>query len=382
MPTPEEEHLTKIIDHLQEEVRLENVLIDIQTAMFTMLAGKETPAASVAALDSKGVTVDPDEFKDKGRVGDDGSGGGGIVKLDNIIYLLATISATLLRTGGGGGGGGGHGGHGGHGGILEEEARERKDAKKKAPMTKIGRGIQKAKDTIGNIRQMGQRASAMAKKGVGKAAYGAKRVSGGSVAAAEGAEAGASASKMAGMAGKMAGVVGVVVGVGMALYDAGKAVIKWTDDALESARKLSEVSGSMAAVFAQKDIKDMQRDMQRGDATSGSANNLMNAEAERKDAAMPLMNAMDNATNNVLAWLNGAMVPFINMGTKALEMAKDMPFGIGKAFKDLTAGEEPQEMPFGIEARMMAGKAGEIEKEGQKMMEKARNAAAAPMIAR
>ena len=108
------------------------------------------------------------------------------------------------------------------------------------------------------------------------------------------------------------GSIGQAVGTGAAavttlvsgFLKARDAVDKWTEGAMASAAKLKEVSGSMAAVMAERDIQQMMRDVKRGEATAGSANELMSAESKRKTEENRIGIVVDNASNKVLAVLN------------------------------------------------------------------------------
>ena len=78
---------------------------------------------------------------------------------------------------------------------------------------------------------------------------------------------------------------GMTVALAVGFKDATQAVMKWTDEAFASARKLAEVSGSMAYVVANRDIQQMFRDMGRGEATSAS----VGARSASRPAYMTMM---------------------------------------------------------------------------------------------
>lgn len=131
----------------------------------------------------------------------------------------------------------------------------------------------------------------------------------------------------AGAALAVAGVVVSVVGLGKALQGLG-------ESALESQRKLAEVSRGMAQVFAEKQKRDMMRDREIGDATADSAKELADAVGDLKDTFAPLDTGIRNIINKVEAW----GIRFITPVEKAIvEAAK----ALGIAADDLKKPKEP-----------------------------------------
>ncbi len=160
---------------------------------------------------------------------------------------------------------------------------------------------------------------------------------GGAKAGAAAAEAGGMAG-MAGMATKLAGPVGVAIEAGKALYEFKKAVEQSTAAQLESYRKLAEVSGAMSVVIANRDLRDTLRDMKRGNDLASSAGALADSEARRKDATLPVENAIEKATNSILAVLNDSIAIAANQVNDILELLK-------KAFPGLLV--DPAAAPIG-----------------------------------
>lgn len=165
----------------------------------------------------------------------------------------------------------------------------------------IGRGI-------GNWAKAGLRSAFRGSK-INRWKWAGKRAGAG-LGRSLGMEAGGTArlAGAAGAAGAAAGVVAIVVAavvaVVVAFIKARDAVDKWTDQALATARRLAEYSGSMAVVTAERDIMQMMRDVKRGEATAGSARGLVHAEAGRKEEENRIAIVVDNATNNILTVLN------------------------------------------------------------------------------
>ncbi len=134
--------------------------------------------------------------------------------------------------------------------------------------------------------------------------------------AALGAAAGAAT---AGVSIAIAAVAAVVVG----FIKARDAVDKWTDQALATARRLSEWSGSMTVVMAERDIMQMMRDVKRGEATAGSARGLVHAEAGRKEEENRIATVIDNATNQILTVLNDVIGGILRPVADTLELVDE-----------------------------------------------------------
>lgn len=138
-------------------------------------------------------------------------------------------------------------------------------------------------------------------RGIGKAIGGATaRITGRSAK---------TAGVMSGAAGAVGGAVGGVAALTVGFTKATQQVMAWTDAAFDSARKLAEVSGSMAYVVANRDIQQMFRDMGRGEATSGTAMELMQSEDKLKDTLQPIIILLDNIWNTILKTVIDLIVP-------------------------------------------------------------------------
>ncbi len=105
-------------------------------------------------------------------------------------------------------------------------------------------------------------------------------------------------------AGAAAAVVVAFVAVAKVAWEAYKALNHYTEAAMREAQRLSEVSGSMAAIIGERDMMQMMRDVKKGEGTAGSARALMESEAKRKDQETRLEIVFDNAKNSILAVLN------------------------------------------------------------------------------
>lgn len=86
-----------------------------------------------------------------------------------------------------------------------------------------------------------------------------------------------------------------------------KAVSHATDRLMEAARRYSEVSASMAAITAQRDLREIMRNMEKGERISGSANTLMQAEQSRKDKQVNIEVVMEKISNLTMAGANRAL---------------------------------------------------------------------------
>ncbi len=186
--------------------------------------------------------------------------------------------------------------------------------KKKA---KTGR-LRKAWDALGKTGP----GKAIANSGVGRAVSKVKDGFKGGAAVNKAVGVGG-ASGLAGAAGKVLPVVGAIVAVGTVLNDFRKSIENAADSALEAHRKYAELSGAQAAIFAEQDVKQMQRDMKQGNDTAGSTKELADSVNDRKEMFAPLETAMANLENTVLANLQNIMneflEPMVKFGTEVVK---------------------------------------------------------------
>lgn len=209
--------------------------------------------------------------------------------------------------------------------------------------SRIGRAASSAQQRVG--RFLG-----------GKGASGIKGLSGGSLAAA-----------------RLAGPIGAVIAVGEALNEFRKAVIHATDVQIANARRLAEVHGGIAVTFARREVTEIRRDILRGDATTGSTRQLVEAEQRRKDATLPLETAIDNATNRVLAKLNDALTEFATLANQGLELIKKIP-GVAGLLEAEGAGGDA-DIPRAL-GDLAVGEAQRRDAAGRDLMDIARETAA------
>lgn len=158
-----------------------------------------------------------------------------------------------------------------------------------------------------------------------------------------------------------------VITVAQAFNEARKAVVKWTDEAMKTAQQLSKVSGSMAAVMAQRDVQQLVRDVKRGEATAGSAETLMRAESRRKEEELKINIAVDNLKNTVLAIGND----IITVALKPLARIAESVDTIAKRFK--IWGDKPEASGLGGLMGIAAAEDAKIVAAGNKMMELAKS---------
>lgn len=141
------------------------------------------------------------------------------------------------------------------------------------------------------------------------------------------------AAGAAGVAGgAVAGLAAAAILTVKAFVDARDAVASWTEEAMETARRLGQVSGSMSAVVARRELEQMQRDVKRGEATAGTASTLMAAESRRKEQEDRLAIVFDNAKNEVLAVLNTMVAGVLRPAADVIErVAARLGLGGGAA---------------------------------------------------
>lgn len=129
---------------------------------------------------------------------------------------------------------------------------------------------------------------------------------------------------VAGAAGAASVVATAFIAVAVAVNKAYQAVDHFTEAAMATAKHLSQVSGGMAAVVAQREIGEIMRDMKRGQATAGRAQDLMRSESRRKDQENRLEIVFDNAKNGVLTLLNDMIAGVLKPIADATEAIADV----------------------------------------------------------
>lgn len=250
----------------------------------------------------------------------------------------------------------------------------------------LGRTMRKSVSLGGRIGGAVGRVAGMALGGAVGAVAGKPAAGAALGAAALGAAAGA-----AGVA--LGAVAGAATAVGAAFKTAVGAVESWTDSALANAKRFED-SGPMTAVFAEKEVRDLMRNIERGDKTAGTAHDLMEAEAARKDALMPLMVFFDNTINKILTFLNEIIVPVIELVTSVIKAIYEAIRELIKIITDALPGVDVIDIgPFappgddddargpaiglGADAAVIGGEAARMDRVGWDLLARARAAAAA-----
>lgn len=146
-------------------------------------------------------------------------------------------------------------------------------------------------------------ASPVANLPVAQAIGGAASAAGAAGAGGGGAAAGVGgALAAAGPIGMAVAATVAVVALGVELAKLPGQIKDWANSLLESQRKLGEVSGAMAQVFARKDVFDTFRNQRIGDATAGSAGNLEGSYEHLSNA----LESIDTLTSNI--WNDGVAI--------------------------------------------------------------------------
>lgn len=145
-----------------------------------------------------------------------------------------------------------------------------------------------------------------------------------------------------GALGAIAGIGAVAIGAAVALKAFHDAVDQATTGAIEAARKYADVSGPMAAVMAERDLKEMLRNQRMGNAQAAGVKGLADAEQRRKDASEELINASTDLKNALLSVLNDMLADVLK------------PLGkFVKEIRDLLLGEQKDDIkPIGLAGTM------------------------------
>lgn len=358
-PKSDEKDLDDSLKSLQELVRLTEVEKNISDATYAVLTGSKATSTAAPGGTGAGGSLIESSTADPGG-GDSTEAALSTIFLDmfRISNELQKITHQILTDGFNKGVGGGAGGGSGGSSDLDTYIKEQRQQRTHTAMGRMAYSVKTTAQWAGNL----------IKRDIGK-----------------GAQIGKAAGRMAGMGARgaaAAGAVGGAVGgvaagatvVAVALYEAHKAIVNWTNAAFESMSKLAEASGSMAAVMAERDVRQFVRDQERGEAVAGSAYALMESEDRRKNATAPIENAIDNLRNNALTALNDAATPIIEGIGSGLEYLKDI-----FPFLDKIAGKgDDKPAPWGVVGEMAdtIRAMGMDDLETRKMMDEINRAAA------
>src|SRR5262249_19166642 len=116
--------------------------------------------------------------------------------------------------------------------------------------------------------------------------------------------AGMAAGRVAALAGGPVGMaIAGVVTLGMVGFEAAQSIRKMSAEALEAQKRFASASGAMAAVFAEKEVQDMIREMKRGNEQAESARILSRSSSGLEDRVSPWERRYDEAMNLTLAHL-------------------------------------------------------------------------------
>lgn len=126
--------------------------------------------------------------------------------------------------------------------------------------------------------------------------------------------------------GKIGGVVGgvvtVIVGVTEAFIRFKRHIHTLTEELVQAQRRLAEVSPSMAAAMARRDVQELMRDQRKGEALSSSAERLFQSEQHRKSVWMPAETMWDKLQNE-LAALGNDLVSAATLNNGLLHILAD-----------------------------------------------------------
>lgn len=136
------------------------------------------------------------------------------------------------------------------------------------------------------------------------------------------------------------GVVGSTLAVVKVLGEFSKAIKQATDQAIAMNRHYAEMSSAMAGVMAQRDVKELMRDMRKGQAIAPSARMLTEAEQSRKDSHEQIDVLGARLENMALAGLNklaeAILTPFNDVAGAINQLIDKLTPGDDKAQADLT----------------------------------------------
>lgn len=175
---------------------------------------------------------------------------------------------------------------------------------------------------------LARRAASMKRTARGlKSASGAAKAAGlGRLSSAMG-KMSAAAGTGAGVAGGAAGAASGLAAVGAAAFAFTKALGGASDRLVEAHEKLAHASGSMAAVFGEKKVRDVMRDQREGERTAGSARGMVQADADLKDQFARL-----ESSGKII--LDTALAPLVKGLAKVVGLLADIAELLTSPFAD------------------------------------------------
>jgi hypothetical protein len=160
--------------------------------------------------------------------------------------------------------------------------------------------------------RMGARAARFKAIGRGLKAAGSGARMAGLGRLAGGLEAGGALAGRAGAALGASNPIGWIVMAGQATVEFGKAVHKASEETLRYQARLAYASGSMASVFAERQVRDILRDQRQGQLLAPSARDLSNANANMRDEIARFETFITLLKNKALAPLEDFFAGAIN----------------------------------------------------------------------
>ncbi|MBA4063996.1 MAG: hypothetical protein C0501_09845 [Isosphaera sp.] len=179
-------------------------------------------------------------------------------------------------------------------------------------------------------------------------------------------------------AGAVAG--GVVGGVGLLVTAFSRlkgAADQLADQQIATVHRLAQVSGSMAAIEAEMEVRDVERDIRRGEATAGSAKELADARSDRKDAESEFDAKLDNLLNPWAARWENFREGLFKIGSELLSATDSIDDRVREIVGKMEAGGPDPVGLAALEADVRR-EADRVEAAGRRMMDMARAEASAP----
>ncbi len=181
----------------------------------------------------------------------------------------------------------------------------------------------------------------------GEGAAGAAGAAGAGGSAAAGA-AGAAGAEGAAAAGAMAAgaaipIAGVAIAATFALVELGKASINLAHQQEEQSRRLAEYSPGQAQNVAELDMGRVQRNMELGEDTAGSSQELMQSLDRLEKALLPLETAVTNATNAIGSVLLDTITDTLEVLNKIYDLWRLANPALAAAIKLLTESRKGEQ---------------------------------------
>lgn len=222
-------------------------------------------------------------------------------------------------------------------GAVFGQGSEESTTLNKGAVTKAGMKMATGDVIGGAVELAGERKRQLEAAVKGTAVHGAKAMEAGRgvTTASEGMRSAGSALDAA----DPSGTASAPLKFGAKLIETGEALRQWGHALHDANRKFEEFSGSMAAVSAQKEVRDVLRMMEQGERRSSSAGNMAEALGDLEDAMAPIEDLIAIIKNEIGVFVIERLTVIAQKVSAVANWLLNLKEGEGKKQKGTDASE-------------------------------------------